>query len=39
LCTTDDFKFNVALVIIDLMLRSGLLSGAPAATLRAALIP
>lgn len=34
---TDDFKFNVNLVLIDLFLREGLLSGAPAATLRQAL--
>lgn len=34
---TDDFKFNVNLVLIDLFLRQGLISGPPADTLRAAL--
>lgn len=34
---TDDFKFNVNLVLIDLFLRLGLLAGTPAAALRAAL--
>jgi len=33
----DDFKFNVNLVLIDLFLRFGLVTGAPAARLRAAL--
>ncbi len=35
--TTDDFKFNVNLVLIDLFLRFGLVTGEPAARLRAAL--
>jgi len=35
----DDFKFNVALVLIDLFARLGLISGADAATIRAALTP
>jgi 8-oxo-dGTP pyrophosphatase MutT (NUDIX family) len=35
--TTDAFKFNVNLVLIDLFLRFGLLAGEPAETLRAAL--
>ncbi|HUB12590.1 MAG TPA: DUF4743 domain-containing protein [Acetobacteraceae bacterium] len=34
---TDDFKFNVNLVLIDLFLRLGLTAGAEAASLRAAL--
>lgn len=34
---TDDFKFNVTLVLIDLFLRQGLISGPPADRLRAAL--
>jgi 8-oxo-dGTP pyrophosphatase MutT (NUDIX family) len=34
---TDDFKFNVNLVLIDLFLRQGLLAGAEARALRAAL--
>jgi 8-oxo-dGTP pyrophosphatase MutT (NUDIX family) len=34
---TDDFKFNVTLVLIDLFLRQGLISGPPAEHLRAAL--
>jgi 8-oxo-dGTP pyrophosphatase MutT (NUDIX family) len=34
---TDEFKFNVNLVLIDLFLREGLIVGAAAATLRAAL--
>ena len=34
---TDDFKFNVTLVLIDLFLREGLISGPPAGVLRAAL--
>lgn len=34
---TDDFKFNVNLVLIDLFLREGVISGPPAARLRAAL--
>jgi 8-oxo-dGTP pyrophosphatase MutT (NUDIX family) len=34
---TDDFKFNVTLVLIDLFLRRGLVTGAEAAALRAAL--
>ena len=37
LATTDDFKFNVALVMIDLLIRFGLIQGEDAATLRAAL--
>ena len=35
--TTDDFKFNVNLVLIDLLIRQNLLQGAAAAQLRAAL--
>ena len=35
--STDEFKFNVNLVMIDLFIRYGLLSGADAARLRAAL--
>ncbi len=34
---TDDFKFNVTLVLIDLCLRHGLITGSTAALLRAAL--
>lgn len=34
---TDGFKFNVSLVLIDLFLRTGLVQGAEAARLRAAL--
>ncbi len=34
---TDDFKFNVNLVLIDLFIRLGLLEGAEAARLRAGL--
>ena len=34
---TDDFKFNVSLVLIDLFLREGLVGGAEAKTLRAGL--
>jgi thiamine pyrophosphokinase len=34
---TNDFKFNVTLVIIDLLLREGFYTGAAAAKLRAAL--
>lgn len=34
---TDDFKFNVNLVLIDLFIRLGLIAGGEAATLRAAL--
>lgn len=34
---TDDFKFNVNLVLIDLFLREGLITGDPAVSLRAAL--
>jgi 8-oxo-dGTP pyrophosphatase MutT (NUDIX family) len=34
---TDDFKFNVNLVLIDLLIRHGLITGPAAATLRAAL--
>jgi 8-oxo-dGTP pyrophosphatase MutT (NUDIX family) len=37
LATTDDFKFNVALVLIDLLCRHGLFPPAHTATLRAAL--
>ncbi|HEY1857658.1 NUDIX hydrolase [Acidocella sp.] len=37
LATTDDFKFNVALVLIDLLIRFGVIEGEAAATLRAAL--
>ena len=37
LARTDDFKFNVALVLIDLLLREGYYTGAAAAALRAAL--
>ena len=36
-CGTDDFKFNVNLVLIDLFLRHGLIAGAAAASLRQAL--
>jgi 8-oxo-dGTP pyrophosphatase MutT (NUDIX family) len=36
-CRTDDFKFNVNLVLIDLFIRFGLVTGAEAAGLRAAL--
>jgi len=39
LSTTDEFKFNVALVLTDLLLRFGLIEGQAAATLRAALNP
>jgi 8-oxo-dGTP pyrophosphatase MutT (NUDIX family) len=34
---TDDFKFNVSLVLIDLFIRHGLIAGAAADTLRGAL--
>ena len=34
---TDDFKFNVNLVLIDLLIRTGLITGEAAATLRAGL--
>jgi thiamine pyrophosphokinase len=34
---TDEFKFNVNLVMIDLFLREGLIGGAAAGVLRAAL--
>ena len=34
---TDDFKFNVNLVLIDLFLREGVIGGEAATTLRAAL--
>jgi len=34
---TDDFKFNVNLVLIDLFLRENMINGSDAATLRAAL--
>lgn len=34
---TDDFKFNVSVVLIDLFVRRGLIEGPAAATLRAAL--
>jgi 8-oxo-dGTP pyrophosphatase MutT (NUDIX family) len=37
LSTTDDFKFNVALVLVDLLIRQGLITGAAADGLRAAL--
>ncbi len=37
LSTTDDFKFNVTLVLIDLLIRSGLIIGPAATQLRAAL--
>jgi 8-oxo-dGTP pyrophosphatase MutT (NUDIX family) len=37
LATTDDFKFNVAVVVIDLLIRHGLITGSDAATLRQAL--
>jgi 8-oxo-dGTP pyrophosphatase MutT (NUDIX family) len=37
LCETDDFKFNVNLVLIDLLLRHGLIEGPAAAQLRTAL--
>jgi len=37
LATTDDFKFNVALVLVDLLIRHGLINGGDAATLRQAL--
>ena len=36
--TTDDFKFNVNLVLIDLFIRQGLVAGAEAVGLRAALV-
>jgi 8-oxo-dGTP pyrophosphatase MutT (NUDIX family) len=35
LSTTDEFKFNVALVLIDLLIRHGLIAGGDAAILRA----
>ena len=35
--TTDDFKFNVNLVLIDLLIRFGLIEGDAVARLRAAL--
>jgi 8-oxo-dGTP pyrophosphatase MutT (NUDIX family) len=35
--TTDEFKFNVALVLTDLLIRFGLIEGQAAAALRAAL--
>ena len=38
LSTTHEFKFNVCLVLIDLLLREGLLTGPGARTLRAALL-
>jgi len=34
---TDDFKFNVNLVLIDLFLRQGLIAGPEAVMLRAGL--
>ena len=37
LVSTDMFKFNVALVLVDLLLREGLIEGKAAARLRAAL--
>jgi 8-oxo-dGTP pyrophosphatase MutT (NUDIX family) len=37
LSTTDEFKFNVTLVLIDLLLREGLITGEAAQILRAAL--
>ncbi|HQT65167.1 MAG: thiamine pyrophosphokinase [Acidocella sp. 20-57-95] len=36
-CSSDDFKFNVNLVLIDLFIRFALVTGADAALLRAAL--
>jgi 8-oxo-dGTP pyrophosphatase MutT (NUDIX family) len=39
LSTTDDFKFNVNLVLIDLMIRTGLIQGDAATQLNAALHP
>ncbi|OYV38579.1 MAG: thiamine pyrophosphokinase [Rhodospirillales bacterium 20-64-7] len=38
-CASDDFKFNVNLVLIDLFIRFGLVTGEDAAMLRAALNP
>ena len=37
MCATDDFKFNVNLVLIDLFLRENLLVGREADELRAGL--
>lgn len=37
LATSDDFKFNVALVLIDLCIRKGLITGTPSVSLRTAL--
>jgi 8-oxo-dGTP pyrophosphatase MutT (NUDIX family) len=37
LATTDEFKFNVALVLVDLLIRFGVITGGDAATLRQAL--
>lgn len=34
---TDDFKFNVAVVLIDLFIRLGLIAGAEAVSLRTAI--
>ncbi|MBB5373129.1 NUDIX hydrolase [Acidocella aromatica] len=39
LATTDEFKFNVALVLTDLLIREGLITGEAAETLRTALHP
>jgi len=39
LSTTDDFKFNVTLVLIDLLIRENLVTGPAAQQLRAALSP
>jgi hypothetical protein len=36
---TDDFKFNVNLVLIDLFIRLGMIAGAEAEGLRAGLSP
>ncbi len=39
LATTDEFKFNVTLVLTDLLIREGLITGEAAETLRDALHP
>jgi 8-oxo-dGTP pyrophosphatase MutT (NUDIX family) len=39
LTTTDDFKFNVALVLADLLVREGVIMGAGAVAVRDALFP